>query len=418
MTGEYYKMRYQQQLQLVRRIWLEEYQKPRKGDTADIEQTVQALMKSLEEKERKLQEKEREAQVFRQKKEREEAEKDQEIRRYRHQLQEKDRENQEALQELQEKDRELQEKDRELQEKDRELQEKDRELQVKDRELQVKDRELRQSQDAVRRYQQPTELTDDHWVIDKDEVTLTKEELGRGSYAVVTVGIFRGLRVAVKSLHNIIISDYNLGIFSREMSIASRVRHPNLVQFIGATKVDNPLILIELMSTSLNQEIHRNRLSNQQILSIAQDVAFGLNYLHLFKPQPIIHRDVSSPNVLLKPCTGAAGYEAKVADYGTAKLQQGTSTGTIMPGNVSYAAKEARDPDQHSPAMDVYSYSVLLMEMNLRCPPEMTTIERARQSGSVSWSDMKSLIQRGLKVDPRARPTMAQVIESLKRMKI
>ena len=382
MNNEEYKKKYQQRLQLTLggKKSLEEYQKPRKGDTADIEQSVEALMKSLEEKERQLQEKEREAQVYCQQveqKEREEAEKEEEIRSYRHQLQEMERENQE-----------------------------------KDREL----RQLRQSQETVRRYQQQAELTDDHWVINKDEVTLTNEELGRGSYAVVTVGIFRGLRVAVKSLHTIIISDYNQGLFSREMSIASRVRHPNLVQFIGATKVGNPLILTELMSTSLNHELQRNRLTKQQILSIAQDVALGLSYLHLFKPQPIIHRDVSSPNVLLKPCTGPAGYEAKVADYGTAKLQQGTSTGTVMPGNPAYAAPEARDPDQHSPAMDVYSYSVLLMEMNLCSPPEMMTAERARQSGTVSWSDMRSLIQRGLNANPRARPIMAQVVESLKRM--
>ena len=357
MNNEEYKKKYQQQLQSGRRIWLEEYQKPRKGDTADIEQTVQALMKSLEEKEK---EKEREAQVYHQQLEQKE-------RRYRHQLQEKDR-------------------------------------------------ELRQSQEAVRRYQQQA-LTDDHWVINKDEVTLTKEELGRGSYAVVTVGIFRGLGVAVKSLHTIIISNYNRGLFSREMSIASRVRHPNLVQFIGATKVGNPLILTELMSTSLYKKLQETELTNQQILSIAQDVALGLNYLHLFKPQPIIHRDVSSPNVLLKPCTGPAGYEAKVADYGTAKLQQGTGS-TVMPGNPAYAAPEARDPERHSPAMDVYSYSVLLMEMNLCSPPEMMTAEREVQAGSVSWSDMKSLIQRGLNANPRARPTMAQVIESLKRMKI
>uniref|UniRef100_A0A1X7UGP0 Protein kinase domain-containing protein n=1 Tax=Amphimedon queenslandica TaxID=400682 RepID=A0A1X7UGP0_AMPQE len=183
MTSEYYKKRYQQQLQLGRRIWLEEYQKLKKGDTTDTEQTIQALMMCLEEKERELQEKDRE-----------EAEREE-----RHQNQ-------------------LQEKDRELQEKDREHQVA---LQEKNRELQEKDEKLHQSQEAVRRYQQQT-LTDDHWVINKDEVTLTKEELGRGSYAVVTVGIFRGLTVAVKSLHNIIISDYNLGIFSREMSVASR----------------------------------------------------------------------------------------------------------------------------------------------------------------------------------------------------
>ena len=390
MNNEEYKKKYQQQLQLGRRIWLEEYQKPRKGDTADIEQTIQALMKSLEEKEK---EKEREVQVYHQQleqKEREEAVKEQEIRRYRHQLQEKDREHQVVLQE-----------------KDREHQVV---LQEKDRELQEKDRELRQSQEAVRRYQQQA-LTDDHWVINKDEVTLTKEELGRGSYAVVTVGIFRGLRVAVKSLHTIIISDYNLALFSREMSIASRVRHPNLVQFIGATKVGNPLILTELMNTSLNQILRRNRLTNQQILSIAQDVALGLNYLHLFKPQPIIHRDVSSPNVLLKPCTGPAGYEAKVADYGTAKVVQAENTGTVMPGNVAYAAPKAPIPDQHSPAMDVYSYSVLLMEMNLCSRPEMTTAEREVQAGSVSWSDMKSLIQRGLNASSSYYGSSNRVIE-------
>ncbi|XP_011405237.2 PREDICTED: uncharacterized protein LOC105313472 [Amphimedon queenslandica] len=420
MTSEYYKKRYQQQLQLGRRIWLEEYQKLKKGDTTDTEQTIQALMMCLEEKEREVKEKEKELQEKENEKERDvklfhwqmeqkEAEKDQEIRRYCQQLQEKDREEAEREERHQ---NQLQEKDRELQEKDREHQVA---LQEKNRELQEKDEKLHQSQEAVRRYQQQT-LTDDHWVINKDEVTLTKEELGRGSYAVVTVGIFRGLTVAVKSLHNIIISDYNLGIFSREMSVASRVRHPNLVQFIGATKVGNPLILTELMSTSLNQELHRNRLTNQQILSIAQDVALGLNYLHLFKPQPIIHRDVSSPNVLLKPCTGPAGYEAKVADYGTAKVVQEGSSGTAFPGNVAYAAPEACDPNQNSPAMDVYSYSVLLMEMNLHSKPEMTIKERARQSGSVSWSDMKSLIQRGLKIDPRARPTMAQVVESLKRI--
>ena len=418
MNNEEYKKKYQQQLQLGRRIWLEEYQKPRKGDTANIEQTVQALMKSLEEKEK---EKEREAQVYHQQLEQKEREKKQEIRRYHHQLQEKDREHQVVLQE---KDREhqvvLQEKDRELQvvlQMNQEaLQQKGFVILEKDRELQEKDWELHQSQEAVRRYQQQA-LTDDHWVINKDEVTLTKEELGRGSYAVVTVGIFRGLRVAVKSLHTIIISNYNRGLFSREMSIASRVRHPNLVQFIGATKVGNPLILTELMSTSLYKKLQETELTNQQILSIAQDVALGLNYLHLFKPQPIIHRDVSSPNVLLKPCTGPAGYEAKVADYGTAKLQQGTGS-TVMPGNPAYAAPEARDPEQHSPAMDVYSYSVLLMEMNLCSPPEMMIAEREVQAGSVSWSDMKFLIQRGLNVNPRARPTMAQVIESLKRMKI
>ena len=407
LNNEDYKSKYQQQLQVGRRKWLEENQRPRKGDTADTEQTIQALIKNIEEKQKKeiqykqqleekeqtIQEKEnekvRDAQRFRQQleqKEREETEKEQEIQRYRHLLQEKERE--------------LQEKEREEAEYRHQLQEKERELQGKNEELQEKERELQ------------------NWVISKDEVILTREELGRGSYATVNVGTFRGLRVAVKSLHTKIVSDYNLALFSREMSIASRVRHPNLVQFIGATKVGNPLILTELMSTSLHTEIRNIQLTKQQILSIAQDVALGLNYLHLFKPQPIIHRDVSSPNILLKPSTGPAGYEAKVADYGTAKLLQATSSGTIMPGNPAYAAPEAPIPDQHSPAMDVYSYSVLLMEITLRSPPEMTTVDRERQSRTISWSPMKSLIQRGLNTTRQRRPTMSQVIESLREIKV
>ena len=372
LNNEDYKSRYQQQLQVGSRKWLEEYRKPlRKGENENV----------------------RDAQIFRQQleqKEREEAEKEQEIQRYRHLLQEKEREEAEKEQRFR---HQLQEKERELQGKNKELQKKERELQEKEVELQ-------------------------NWVISKDEVILTREELGRGSYATVNVGTFRGLRVAVKSLHNVIISDYNLALFSREMRIASRVRHPNLVQFIGATKVGNPLILTELMTTSLHKEIRNVQLTNQQILSIAQDVALGLNYLHLFKPQPIIHRDVSSPNILLKPCTGPDGYEAKVADYGTAKLIQADSSGTVMPGNAAYAAPEARDPEQHTSAMDVYSYSVLLMEITLHSPPEMTMVEREQQSHNVSWSPMKSLIQRGLNTTHQHRPTMSQVIEALREIRV
>ena len=268
LNNEDYKSKYQQQLQVGRRRWLEENRRPRKGDTADTEQTIQTILKTVQEKEAKLKEKENE--------------KVRDAQRFCKQLEQKEREEVAKEQEMQ----------RYCQEKEKEEVEKEQQYH---RQLQEKERELRQSQDAVRIYQQ---IADNHWVIDKDEVILTREELGRGSYATVNVGIFRGLRVAVKSLNDIIISDFNLALFSREMSIVSRVSHPNLVQFIGATKVDNPLILTELMSTSLYKEIRKIHLTKQQILSIAQDVALGLNYLHLFKPQPIIHRDVSSPNVL------------------------------------------------------------------------------------------------------------------------
>ena len=274
---------------------------------------------------------------------------------------------------------------------------------------------MQESQETVRsQHQQLEQLRSQqgqpHWVVGKEEVTMTQEVLGDGSYGKVKVAIFRGLRVAAKSLHGIIISDYTRNIFSREMDIASRIRHPNLVQFIGATRVGTPIILTEIMTTSLYKELQKKALTQPQILGISRDIALALNYLHLWKPNPIIHRDVSSPNVLLEPSVGDS-FKAKVADYGAANLQQQAKTD--MPGNPAYAAPESRYPDDHTPAMDVYSYSVLLMEMILHCPPAMTVIEREQQANGVSWSPMSSLIQRCLNRDHQRRPTMTQILNQL-----
>ena len=111
---------------------------------------------------------------------------------------------------------------------------------------------------------------------------MTGEELGRGGWSEVKVGVFRGKRVAVKRLHQEIISPHYLQLFSREMEVASRVRHPNLLQFIGATKVGQLMIITELMPTSLRRELEKHSLLRSQVISIATDVVSALNYLHSF----------------------------------------------------------------------------------------------------------------------------------------
>ena len=254
-----------------------------------------------------------------------------------------------------------------------------------------------------------------HWVVGREEVIMTQEVLGNGSYGKVKVAVFRGLRVAAKTLHGIIISEYTRDLFSREMDIASRVRHPNLVQFIGATRVGTPIILTEIMATSLYNELQKKALTQSQILGISCDVASALNYLHLWKPNPIIHRDISSPNVLLEPSIDD-NFKAKVTDYGAVNVQQQAKTD--MPGNPAYASPESRYPDDHSPAMDVYSYSVLLMEMILHRPPAMTVPKREEQASHVVWLPMFSLIQRCLNQDHHRRPTMSQILDELKQIKI
>ena len=262
-------------------------------------------------------------------------------------------------------------------------------------------------QREIRRYRD-----NPHWVIQREEVEVTEEVLGKGGWGEVKVGIFRGTRVAVKCLHQEIVSEFYLELFSREMNIASRVRHPNLLQFIGATKVGNPIIVTELMPTSLRNELQKSPMARAQVISIGIDVASALNYLHLWKPQPILHRDVSSANVLLEQSTGCQ-WRAKVSDYGSANLLD--KVRMVAPGNPIYSAPEATTPSLHSPAMDVYSFGILLVEMSIRRFPSAETIEKEAQIREVKWPQIKRLILRCTgKVN--SRPKTEVVLTELKEM--
>ena len=244
-----------------------------------------------------------------------------------------------------------------------------------------------------------------HWVVRREEIEMSEEVLGKGGWGEVKVAKFRALKVAAKCLHEVILSPYNISVFTREMEIAARVRHPNLLQFIGATRVGTPIVLSELMPTSLRKELETGPLPYHGVLAISQDIACGLNYLHLFKPDPILHRDVSTANVLLTH--GQCSWRAKVSDYGSANLQPMIGR-TVNPGNPVYSAPEAGVPRDHSPAMDVYSYGVVLIEMMICRIPEVA--QRQLHINSIRRPTFKALIERCLKENCRERPTMSEII--------
>ena len=268
----------------------------------------------------------------------------------------------------------------------------------------------REARERVRPTEQRVEMRghDQFWVVNREEIQLTDQELGRGGWAVVRVAKFRGLRVAAKCLHNLIVSDYNRQLFVREMSIAARVRHPNLVQFIGAMMEGEPIILTELMATSLRAVLERRPSNPAQTTSISLDVARALNYLHLMHPDPIIHRDISSANVLLESGPNNS-WRAKVSDYGSANFLQ--QLRTAGPGNPTYAAPEADIPSQQSPKMDVYSYGVLLLEMCSRRFPNPEESEALLQR--VQQPAMVALIRQCMERAPMRRPTMSDIIGQL-----
>ena len=237
----------------------------------------------------------------------------------------------------------------------------DRAREAGDRAREAGDR-AREAQRGKEAAQRELQRLQTQWVVERREIHLTDQELGRGAWATVSVAMFRGARVAAKCVHNQIVSQRNIQLFKREMDMAARIRHPNLLLFIGATLEGEMVILTELMPTSLRRELEREyQMSPRLTISIGLDVAKALNYLHLMRPHPLIHRDISSANVLLERPLINGHCRAKVSDYGTVNLQE--KLATIGPGSPCYAAPEANDPTQQSPKMDIFCFGALLMEM-------------------------------------------------------
>ena len=190
------------------------------------------------------------------------------------------------------------------------------------------------AQEALAEYRR---LEPRDWIIGRNEVIISEKILGAGGWAKVTQGNFRGFQVAVKQIHDLILSPHNRELFEREMSIASRCRHPNLLQFMGATNDDgSPLFVTELLDTDLRKVLSQRSLHHEEIVCLALDVATALNYLHL-NPFPIIHRDISSSNVLLWRRDDR--WRAKLSDYGAANFMRQCMTSN--PGARIYAAPEA-----------------------------------------------------------------------------
>ena len=192
----------------------------------------------------------------------------------------------------------------------------------------------RVAEERCARHQQPETRT---WIIQRNDVVLGDEDLGQGSWGIVRKGTFRGSPVAVKKLHNLILSPHNRRLFEREMEISSQCRHFNIVQFMGATSDDqDPLLVTELLDGNLRQLLERRQLNSREIVSLALDVARGLNYMHCNQP-PIVHRDVKSDNILLKRWDKS--WIAKVSDFGAANFHRLVMTPSQ--GTPLYSAPES-----------------------------------------------------------------------------
>ena len=201
-------------------------------------------------------------------------------------------------------------------------------------------------------------------------VTVTDRVLGHGSYATVLELEYMGLKCAGKKIHEVLLeqggASYSVRRFEEECRLLSQVRHPNVVQFLGVhfqQGVPAPILVMEFLPTNLTSCIEQYGILPKEIsYSILHDVALGLCYLHSQTP-PIIHRDLSSNNVLLTP-----NMTAKISDLGVARILNLTplqvSRMTQTPGTPAYMPPEVMTANsKYDTSVDEFSYGVLMIHI-------------------------------------------------------
>ena len=253
------------------------------------------------------------------------------------------------------------------------------------------------------------------WNIPRSEVYLNMQKFrGTGAWGYVVEGTFRGQRVAVKCLHDMIRSPKFAEVMRKEIGIMAQVRHPNLVLLIAAVMdaENDPLIVTELLDISLRKAYEKKRLQGSSKLSIFRDIAAALNYLHLHQSGDIIHRDVSSANVLLEAKPNNQ-WKAKLSDFGSAKLA--IEAKTTAPGAPVYSAPEVRKEVgiRQTTKVDVYSYGILLCEVTEEQFPDEESLPSMIQVVQGKWAFIHRLITLCVQDHPDRRPTMSYILNEL-----
>lgn len=196
-----------------------------------------------------------------------------------------------------------------------------------------------------------------------------ENEIGRGGFGVVYKGeLHDGTKFAVKRMESAKISNNAMNEFEAEIAVLTKVRHKNLVSLLGYSIEGNEKLLVyEYMPQgALSKHLFHWRqfnlepLSWKKRLSIALDVARGMEYLHSLTHDCFIHRDLKSSNILL-----GDDLRAKVSDFGLVKLAPDgkNSVATRLAGTFGYLAPEYAVTGKITTKADVFSFGVVLMEL-------------------------------------------------------
>ena len=266
------------------------------------------------------------------------------------------------------------------------------------------------------------------------EIRVTDRELGHGSYATVLELEYMGLKCAGKKIHELLLrqggTSYTVRRFEEECRLLSLVRHPNIVQFLGVyfqQGVRAPILVMEFLPNNLTSCIEQYGILPKEIsYATLHDVALGLRYLHSQIP-PIIHRDLSSNNILL-----TSNMTAKISDLGVARILNLTplqvSHMTQTPGTPAYMPPEVMVANpKYDTSVDEFSYGILMIHMfSGRWPEPQVGQIRTEHGRMIPVSEaerrevflraigndhpLRELILRCINNDPQLRPHANEIV--------
>ena len=213
------------------------------------------------------------------------------------------------------------------------------------------------------------------------------EEVAAGSYCSVAALKLNGAPCIGKKLHAILTSRKFVSTASREAVytrfcneclLLSRLRHPNIVQFLGVhfgrDRYDLTLIM-ERMHMDLETAL--KTFPNIPLpfkIRILLDASYGLLYLHCQSP-PIIHRDFTAANILL-----STDFRAKVADLGVSRIldvdPHQLRSLSLCPGTLAYMPPEALKPNPvYDKKLDIFSFGHMALFTAIQVFPVVHALE-------------------------------------------
>ncbi|KAI3457132.1 hypothetical protein Pfo_013795 [Paulownia fortunei] len=253
----------------------------------------------------------------------------------------------------------------------------------------------------------------EEWDIDFSELTVGTR------VGIVFRGIWNGTEVAIKVFLEQDLTAENMEDFCNEISILSRLRHPNVILFLGAcTKPPRLSMITEYMEMgSLYYLIHlsgqKKKLSWRRRIKMLRDICRGLMCIHRMK---IIHRDLKSANCLVNK-----HWTVKICDFGLSRIMtDGPMKDSSSAGTPEWMAPELIRSETFSEKCDIFSLGVIMWELYTLnrpwdgMPPERVVYAVANEGSllEIPEGPVGRLIA-DCWAEPHARPSCEEILTRL-----